>query len=223
MTKTFVKSANIRSLLLKDFCPKAIANCRPIFSKFISPDIRNGTLIDINSFLSDPENDPPAIAPHTFTKVTLSEPTFKALRLRFPNAVPVVRRIATFHTFQGRTYTTCSRHEGNGSILVRSSVDGSLRPARIQEILEVSSKEMLYVIRHHRRTEDNVSDPFAKYPHLHISLWSLTLGNYAIIRPEEVASHFASISCPLNSKDNSLAVVSLYRVSVTAIANFCNL
>ncbi len=107
--------------------------------------------------------------------------------------------------------------KGNSSVLVRSSLDGSLKPAQIQEILEVSSKETLYVIRHYRRVEGNISDPFAKYPFLNISLWSLTLGNHAIIRPEEVASHFASIPCSLNGESNFLGVVSLYRVSVTDI------
>ena len=217
MTKTFVKSANLRSLLLKDLCPEAIANCQRHFVKFLSPDIRNGTLIDINSFLSDPENDPPASEPDRAIKITLSETTFKALRLRFPNTIPTIRRIITFHTFEGRTFTTCSRHEGNSSVLVRSSLDNSLKPARIQEILEVSSKEILYVVRHHRRVV-GIPDPFAKYPFLHISLWSVTLGNCSIIRPEEVASHFASIPCSANSENNSLAVVSLYRVSEAAIS-----
>ena len=218
MTKTFVKSANLRSLLMKDLCPEAIANCRRHFTKFLSPDIRNGTLIDINSFLSNPENDPPVAESHTVTKVVLSETTFKALRLRFPgpNTLPTVRRVVTSHTFEGRTFTTCSRHEGNSSVLVRSSLDGSLKPARILEILEVSSKEILYVVRHHRTVEGGFSDPFAKYPFLHISLWSLILGNCAIVRPEEVASHFASIPCSFNGEDKSLAVVSLYRVSVMA-------
>ena len=216
MTKTFVKSANIRSLLLKDFCPEAIANCRRIFTKFISPDIRNGTLIDINSFLSDPENDP-APEPRTFTKVALSETTFRALRLRFPNTIPVIRRTITFHTFEGRTFTTCSRHEGNSGVLVRSGLDSSLKPARIQDILEISPKEILYVIRHYRRVEGGISDPFAKYPFLHISLWSSMLGNCAIIRPEEVASHFASIPFSSIDEDDSLAVISLYRVSTITI------
>ena len=217
MTKTFVKSANLRSLLLKDLCPEAIANCQRHFTKFLSPDIRNGTLIDITSFLADPENDPPATESNVVKKITLSEATFRALRLRFPNAIPTIRQTVTFHTYEGRTYTTRSRHEGNSSVLVRSSVDGSLKPAQIQEILEISSKEILYVIRHHRRVEGLISDPFAKYPFLHISLWSITLGNYIIIRPEEVASHFASIPCSMNGENDSLAVVSLYRVSVTAI------
>ena len=218
MTKTFVKSANLRSLLLKDLCPEAIANCRRHFTKFLSPDIRNGTLIDINAFMSDPENDPSDVEPQMVTRIVLAESTFKALHLRFLNTLPTIRRIITSHTFEGRTFTTRSRHEGNSSVLVRSSLDGSLKPAQIQEILEVSSKETLYVIRHYRRVEGNISDPFAKYPFLHISLWSLTLGNCAIIHPEEVASHFASIPCSANSENNSLAVVSLYRVSEAAIS-----
>ena len=150
-------------------------------------------------------------------KITLSEATFRALRLRFPNAIPTIRQTVTFHTYEGRTYTTRSRHEGNSSVLVRSSVDGSLKPAQIQEILEISSKEILYVVRHHRRVAGDTPDPFTKYPFLHISLWSLTLGNCAIIRPEEVASHFASIPFSLNDEDDSLAVVSLYRVSTITI------
>ncbi len=174
MTRTFVKSANLRSLLLKGLCPEAIANCRRHFTKFLSPDIRNGTLIDINSFMSNPENDPPDTVSYTATKITLSETTFRALRLRFPVALPTIRRIVTFNTFEGRTYTTHSRHQGNSSVLVRSSLDNSLKPAQIQEILEISSKEILYVIRHHRKVERGVSDPFTKYPLLNISLWSLT-------------------------------------------------
>ena len=155
MTKTFVKSANLRSLLLKGLCPEAIVNCRHHFTKFLSPDIRNGTLIDINLFMSNPENDPPDTESYTATKITLSETTFKALRLRFLDTLPTIRRIKTFHTFEGRTFTTRSRHEGNSSVLVKSNLDGSLKPAQIQEILEVSSKEILYVIRHpHSRTID---------------------------------------------------------------------
>ncbi len=42
----------------------------------------------------------------------------------------------------------------------------------------------------------------------------INLGNCAIIRPEEVASHFASIPCSLNGDSHILAVVSLYNVSV---------
>jgi hypothetical protein len=196
-------------MLLKDVCPPAIENCRSFFTKLTHPDIRNSALVDISLFLSNPENDP---ADEYDRRVTVSENTFKALCLCFRNTVPRIVRNASFHTVEGRTFSIQSRHQGNSSILVRSDSDGSSIPAQIQEILQTSSKEVLYAVRHFHKA--SLCDPFAKYPFLHISVWSLDLGNTVIIRPEQVLCHFASTMISFGDTNKKyLAVASLFRVS----------
>ncbi|KAJ3502990.1 hypothetical protein NLJ89_g8636 [Agrocybe chaxingu] len=206
ITKSFVRSANLRALLLKDGCPSAIRNCHSFFTKLTNPDIRNSVLIDFPSFFSDLD-DETTIDIGCTTKV--SEETFKALCTHFNNLSPPRKlQHLSSYTMDGRTFSTVSRHRGNSSVLIQSV--SSRQPAQIQEILQTSSSDVLFVVRYFRKTK--VQDPFVRYPFLQISLWEQSLGQLVIVQPHDIVCHFASTPFALqDEKDDHLAVVSLCR------------
>lgn len=85
-------------------------------------------------------------------------------------------------------------------------------PAQIQEILHTSSHEVLFAVQYYHKA--NTRDPFAQYPHLHISLWASDRGHTVIITADDILCHFASTTYSLHgSNENYLAVISLSQVS----------
>ena len=50
ISKAFVKSANLRCLLMKDGCPMAIKHCQFHFTKLMDAKVQNSLLMDISTF-----------------------------------------------------------------------------------------------------------------------------------------------------------------------------
>ncbi|PPQ87388.1 hypothetical protein CVT25_008292 [Psilocybe cyanescens] len=189
-------------------CPSAIKNCQSYFAKLVNPQIHNTLLTDISRFSVDLKDNTP-FDPKDMTSIP--EDTYKALRTHFQSTVPP--RAAKFHTFytmNGLTFSVFTQHQGNGSILVHHPLCPSV-PAQIESVIQTSSTEILFVVKYFLKTM--ARDPFKKYPALQASLWSQNLGQLAIVKPQDVETHFA---CLQLIWDDSwcIVVVSLSRVFI---------
>lgn len=195
--------------MLKEGCPLAIKNCSTYFSKLIDPQVRNTLLADIAHFLSLGEEveDPADI---TGRMTTIEEGPYKALQTHFRSAKGTPREAKALHcyTLNRLKFSTFTRHKGNSFVLVRRPSLPSL-PAQIDSILQISAKEIYFVVRFFLRT--TLEDPFERYPVLQMSLWSQDLGQLVIVKPQDVESHFASLSFEWQGA-NCRVVVSLLRV-----------
>jgi hypothetical protein len=197
--------------MLKEGCPVAIKNCHGIFSKFMNPQVKNTLLTDISQFLADIEDDIPEIDVKATTLIP--EPIHKAFRVFFstsPSETPRTAKFLNSVTIKGLTFSTSKRHHGNSSILV-GQISAPPVPAIIEGIIQTSSGDTLFAVRHLLKTTS--SDPFEPYRELQASLWSEHLGQVVIIRPEDVDSHFASLSLQWEGT-SCLAVISLSRVGL---------
>ena len=210
ISKTFTKSSNLRAMMLKDGCPPAIKNCQGHFGKLVDSAVRNTLLTDISHFLVDIE-EPPVEEVSGMT--TIPELIHGALRSFYHNLqaeTPRVAKSLRYFTMKGLTFSSFKRHPGNGSIMVRQR-SGSSLPAIIEGIIQISTTEILFAVRHLLRTTS--TDPFIIYRELQASLWSHHTGQVVIIKPEDVDCHFASLPMEWEGA-NCVAVISLSRVSV---------
>lgn len=209
ISKTFTESSNLRALMLKDGCPPAIKNCQSHFSKLADSRIRNTLLTDISHFLLDIE-EPPFEQLSGMTPIP--ELIYPALRSFYHHSqvkIPRVAKSLRYFTMKGLTFSSFKCHPGNGSIMVRQRSGISL-PAIIEGIIQISTTEILFAVRHLLRTTS--SDPFIIYRELKASLWSHHTGQVVIIKPEDVECHFASLPMEWEGA-NCVAVISLARVS----------
>ena len=174
ISRSFTKTSNLRALLLKEGCPLAIANCHKIFAKLVDPQIRNSLLTDISHFLIDNETDELALEVK-LEKVTVPEAAFRALQVHFQGKHPPVAKVLSSYTLDGLTFSTFKRHRGNSHILVRCAYHTV--PARIEEIIQTSSNDVLFVVQHFHKAASK--DPFQKYPVLQTSIWSDNLGRHS--------------------------------------------
>lgn len=206
ISKAFVKSANLRGLLIKEGCPTAIKHCTSHFNKLTDPEIRNSMLLDISTFLADPENDPSA---DEIPRIAIAQMTHAAIRTYFHGDAPRTMKPLSFFTINGLTYSTVKRHRGNSSVIVRHPSQPDKRvPAQIEDITQISD-EVIFAVRFYRKPA--VHDPFKQYPFLHASLWQPDLGQLAIVKPADVVSHFASMSFSQGGNEH-IAIISLSRV-----------
>ena len=196
--------------MMKEGCPLAIKNCSTYFSKLIDPQVRNTLLTDIAHFLSlGEEMDEPADITGRMT--TIAEGPYKALQTHFRSAKGTPREAKTLncYTLNHLTFSTFTRHKGNSFVLVRRPSLPSV-PAQIDSILQISTKETYFVVRFFLGTMSE--GPFEQYPDLRMSLWSQDLGQLVIVKPQDVESHFASLSFEWQGV-NCQVVISLSRLS----------
>ncbi|KAF5327761.1 hypothetical protein D9619_004081 [Psilocybe cf. subviscida] len=222
ITKSFIRSANLRALLMKEGCPEAIENCGKIFRKMTNPHKRSAALVDLSSVLrteDDSEDDnvdeydnitPPDAACPT----NLAPSTLHALRLYSSGKkhVPTVARLLQFYTLDGRTFSKHTRHVGNSSVLVQSRASSTPKPAHIVEIIQTTSGETLFEVRCLK--SPTAVDPFTQYPALGISLWADMQEATIIITPTHVLSHFASVSYPTEMEGPHFAVINLGQLAL---------
>jgi len=163
---SFVKSANLRSLLSKSECPEAIKNCQAFFQKLVDPEVRNTLLTDISVFTShlEPEFMPtPAVSSPSSS---IGRTTFRILEkhLSDVNKSPIRGTVKnlSYYTAHGRTFSIAARHKGNGSVLVRHQ--STILPAQIEDIVLTPDDQTFVVVRHFRPTA--VNNPFKAYPAL---------------------------------------------------------
>lgn len=196
--------------MLKDGCPPANKNCQGHFGKLVESTVRNTLLTDISHFLVDIE-EPPLEEVSGMT--TILEPIHAALRSFYHHLqleTPRVAKSLGHFTMKGLTFSSFKRHHGNGSIMVRQH-SGSSLPAIIEGIIQISTTDILFAVRHLLRTTS--ADPFIIHRELQASLWSHHTGQVVIIKPEDVECHFASLPMEWEGA-NCVAVISLSRVSV---------
>ena len=136
---------------------------------------------------------------------------YKALKTHFQGSSSMLReaKVLSSYTLNGLTFSTFTRHRGNSFILVRRPSLSSI-PARIESILQTPANDTFFVTQYFLKPT-SCDDPFEKYPVLQSSLWSQDLGQLAIVKPQDVESHFACLAFKRNGTE-SLAVVSLFRV-----------
>ena len=210
---TFVKSANLRSLLFKNECPSAIKHCHAFFEKLVDTDVRNMLLTDISIFgnlthFLEPSMD----LNEDMTDDTLSSASmYKALHVHLGQQSPLAKEAKTLHHFtrHGHTFSTFSRHKGNGSVIVYDRTLMSQIPARVEDIIQLPSNDVYFAVRKYLTRA--TGHPFEAYPALQTTLWQSELGSITIVHLDDVIGHFASVPFDWNG-DNYLAVVSLCRV-----------
>ena len=136
---------------------------------------------------------------------------YKALKTHFQGSslMPREAKVLSSYTLNGLTFSTFTRHRGNSFILVHRPSLPSI-PAQIESILQTPTNDTFFVTRYFLKPT-SCDDPFKKYPVLQSSLWSQDLGQLAIVKPQDVESHFACLAFKQNGTE-SLAVVSLSRV-----------
>jgi|SRR6188768_3062450 len=204
-----MRSANLRGLLLKAECPPAIKNCSSIFEKLVDPDIRSTLLSDITEFAITNGDELPEEALGGLSP--LKEPVYRALCTFFGNSAPRAAKSLSYFTINARTFSIMSRHKGNSSVLIRQAATPKAEslPAHIEEIIQTSSKDVLFAVRYYKKRV--ASDPFPQYPVLRSSMWLLDLGQLVIVRPKDIECHFASLAI---NRDGlaCVAVISLARV-----------
>jgi hypothetical protein len=171
---TFVKSANLRSLLLKNECPSAIKNCHDFFEKLVDTDVRNTLLTDISIFV----NLPHVLQPSTDSNEDLtadhlssvSTCTYKALHIHLGQQSPLTKNAKTicYYTRHGHTFSSSLRHKGNGSVIIYDRTSMSQIPARVEDIFQLSSNDIYFAVRKHQRRA--AGHPFEAYPALQTSL-----------------------------------------------------
>lgn len=206
ISKTFVKSANLRSLLSKDGCPRAIKYCETHFRQLTDPKIRNSLLLNISTFLADPENDPPVETEVSICTVVAPE-SHVALREHFRGTPQAIKPLS-FITIDGLTYSTLRRHHGNSSILIRHPTSANETvPVQIEDIVQVDN-DVLFVVRLYQRRADY--DPFKCHPFLHTTLWQSERGSLTVVKPCNTISHFASLKVNWFGQEH-LVIISLLK------------
>ncbi|KAF9471200.1 hypothetical protein BDN70DRAFT_939116 [Pholiota conissans] len=217
ISNSFTKSANLRSLLLKDGCPAAIKNCEGYFTKLVDPQIRNTLLTDIarfSSVLEDVASDASNVitADSKSRKTVISGPTHQALRTYYADIgvgkIPNVEKIMSSYTATGLTFSSSTKHAGNSLVLLHSPSQGSSVPAQIENIIQVSSTEVLFAVRYFLKT--TADDPFKQYPIIQASLWSEHRRSLAIATLQDVEAHFACLNFEWDNAP-CIAAISLLR------------
>lgn len=213
ISMTYVKSANLRSLLVRNACPPAIQNCQAAFTKLVNPEVRNTLLTDVTAFIA--HVTPEAAADDSEPQLKdgtsfISEPSHKALRTYFGSSLtPRTAKTMTTFTMRGLTYSTFSRHKGNSSVIVKNTLSQSLVPAQIEDIIQTSNDDVLFAIRHYRH--QCAGGPFDNWPLLQTSLWDLEMGSLVVVPSCDVVCHFASLSFQWEGQER-VAIISLARV-----------
>jgi hypothetical protein len=195
--------------MLKDGCPQAIQNCSNFLAKLTDPKVRNTLLTDMSCILfHDEEGDDEEDDGHFGRQVTIPEGPYRALQTYFGGKeAPKSAKIVSLHRLNGLTFSTYTRHKGNSFILIRQSSLHSI-PARIENIIQISKNEILYVVRYFLQSASG--DVFAKYPDLKITTWSKNCGQLVVVHSRDIESHFACLAID----SDHIAVVSLSRVSL---------
>lgn len=209
---TFAKSANLRSLLLKNECPSSIKNCHQFFQKLVDSDVRNTLLTDISVFanLTQPPSDSNEDITHGSPSPT-SVSTYKALRIHLGQQCPQAKGVKSLRHFtrHGHTFSLFSHHKGNGSVIVYDQMLMSEIPAQVEGIIQLHTHEVYFAIRKYQTIAGR--HPFEAFPALQTTLWSNLESSATIVRLDDVIGHFASVPLDWNGDDFTV-IVSLCQV-----------
>lgn len=221
MAKSFVKSANLRALVLKSQCPEVIQNCQPMFQKLVNPQLNGSLQTDMRVLSSlveggDDDDDSDVDDVMNWNERTarpIPRDLYTALT-HFHSESTRTAQFLTHMTINGLIYTPTSKHQGNSCILLKSQ-DQIQVPARIQTIIQIhflESVQTLIAVRRHQPARLR-HDLISRFPILRARVWGVQLGELEIIRPDQVLSHFACL--PLKGEfENHIVAASLSRVSL---------
>jgi hypothetical protein len=219
ISRSFVRSTALKTLIYKTGTPEVIQNCEPMFKKFIDPQIRNTLLTDIMSLSgtealdsTDDQDLPPVQLKSLFH---LPDPLKDCIRKHF-GSLPASASALSQLTVAGITYSVASKHIGNSCVLLTSASQAVFRPAQIEHIVQfvseddVSSVKTFIAARRFKQTHTQ-SDPFSVYPLLRTQIWSPALGSLELHPINTIQCHFAR-STMLWEGEKVMVMVSLSRV-----------
>jgi hypothetical protein len=211
-----VRSAALKSLILKTGTPEVIQNCEPIFRKFIDPQVRSTLLADIMGFsdevldITDDEDLPPV----GLKSISYLPDSLKDCIAKHLGYLPTRASTLSLLTVAGITYSVASKHRGNSCVLLDFPSKTVFLPAQIEHFVQFVSNNSgvntMVAVRRFKRL-NNHSDPFSTYPLLRTQIWSRELGALELHPVSAIQCHFAC-STILWEGEQVMVMVSLSRV-----------
>ena len=213
IARAYIRSANLRALLLKSGCPEVIQHCKGFFDELLNPQARNSLVTDIHAMSATEETESDLFE---YPNEQIARPIPAEIRNALYSASPnlPLRAVLQSHiAISGLKFAVASKHPGNSCILI-SSESGIPQPAQLVYILEFRTSETSSTFLAVRRYEpaNILYDPFSKCSALRAKLWDTRLADIEIITTSRVLSHFACLPIQLGAQSFN-AVLSLSRVS----------
>lgn len=121
--RSFVRSANLRALTLKD-SPQPLQQCKAMFESLVAPEVRNTLKADIHSQAVEVED-----TDREQVTSTAAKPLPPALRSAITSAghiAPHRAKLLSHLTVRGVRYSVRSKHEGNSGILLEDVDNNSI-------------------------------------------------------------------------------------------------
>jgi hypothetical protein len=218
ISRSFIRSAALKNLILKTGTPEVIQNCGPIFRKFVDPQIRNTLLTDIVGFSGEAldSSDDGDLPPIVLKSISYLPDSLKDCIPKHLGYLPASASTLSHLTVAGITFSVASKHSGNSCILLDSPSKTAFVPAQIEHIVQfvsnndASGVNTLVAVRRFKRL-NNHSDPFSIYPLLRTQIWSHELGALELHPVCAIQCHFAC-STILWEGEQVMVMVSLSRV-----------
>lgn len=216
MAKSYVRSANLRGLMVKSQCPEALQNCQTMFEKLVNSQLRDTLLTDMRilSALDGPgiiDEDGPKDDVEIWNERT-ARPLPQDLSSMLTQLHLPTRKKAQFLThltINGLLYAISSKHKGNSCVLLKTDGGRKFVPAQIKYIFQLLISDDIHTmiaIQRHQASQASC-DPFSRFPYLRAQLWSNNMEALEVVKPHEISSHFAT----LHIHHDEIVVISLSR------------
>jgi hypothetical protein len=222
ISRSFVRSTALKSLIHKTGAPEVIQNCESMFRKFVNSQIRDTLLTDMMSLSAtealDSTDDQDLLPPAQLKSVSsLPNPLKDSIQRHF-GSLPASASILSHLTIAGITYSVASKHIGNSYVLLNSTSQAIFLPVQIQYIVQLIFKGEIstFIVAQRFKQHNTQFDPFSHYPLLQTQLWSSELGTLELHPIEDIQCHFACSTMLWEGK-KVLVVVSLSRVCFHSI------
>jgi hypothetical protein len=225
IAQTFVRAANLRTLLSKSDCPDALKYCEPMFRKLVQPTQDRGTLLsDIASMAAGHSPDIPDDEDveeedgggGDGTPISLGAGTRAAMsEFINPSHIPVTAVSLSSFRLDGALLTSLSTHVGNSQVLFQSSTDPSPVPGRVEKIFKLQTTGPDYHFVTLRRHKPVVMrrDPFAQFPILGAKFWSPEFEPLEVYPLKFICYQYAY--CPITLDDKAVAIILSLNRSLT--------
>lgn len=143
IARAYIRSANLRALLLKSGCPEAIQHCKLFVDRLLNPQLRDSLVTDIHA-ISAPEE---AEADFFEGFDGQAHPVPAEIRAALHSAnlcAPSRVALQTYITINGLKFATASKHPGNSYIMI-SGESGHHQPCQLFYILEFGTPKSTYL------------------------------------------------------------------------------
>ncbi|KAG6913412.1 hypothetical protein DXG01_007033 [Tephrocybe rancida] len=206
IAQSWHRAANLKGLLLKEGCPETVWKCLPMFNTLVRPPSR-GTLAIFDAEESDSFDESTADK-HTLVPLPIEYgKVFQ--RARPGHFYPPDVVLSTHVQHLGLSYTTHTRHAGNGFILLHDTA----APFFIKHIVEFpeskhsNALQGTWLIGSHAMPTVYTSDPYMAWPELGARLWSVNMyPEVKAVMLSDVEAHSAWLEL-----DTDMVVISLRR------------